>query len=355
MSIYKDYMDSFTAGEQLQRKALDKLSGIPGEQDRASVFDRITRFSVFKRAPAWVRAACLAVLVCAALGATAYAVYQSVAWTPAEGIVDTGAHFVLIPDNNYTMLREGSSLTETIVMYEKSNTGSLPVMDDDTAAIVRDQLKGRVFTGSGEPFELLVQVPGGYQADDGGFTLYDNGGEEIIKIGLATVDADGDGAQQKLVTVFNAADVIQHNFAAYDEASAFLGSDFRLPAVNDEYLDPPEFQLFRQGMNGRIMVPSDYVLVSYSGGSLGLAYAVYPIRSESGVARYINVPEDKVFEGVVAGVTVYKIADPSVNTFIWEFEGLTYVLMHGAGEPDAFITGLFTDGQIEEIIRSMIE
>ena len=313
-------------------------------------------FFLLKYAPAWARAACLAVLICAAFGATAYAVYQSVVWEATEGTVDTGARFVLIPDKDYIPVDNNTTvLIGILTIYEKNITVPLSVLDEDTANTVRDQLKGQVFTSDGEHFELLAQVESGYQADDRGFTLYDSGGEEIIKIGLAIVD--NDGFESKLVTIWNTTAYEQPPSVTYDEAAAFLGSDFRLPTANTEHLDPPVFHILRpvSVVQMQISYYNESVQVNLFGGNPSIVYYVFPNRGDSDIASHINVPGDIVFEGMLADVTVYKFAYPNSNLFMWEFEGLTYAIDHYTWASGDFSFGSFSDEKIEEIIRSMIE
>ena len=364
MNAYRDYMDNITADAQLQEKTLDKLVAVLNGQRRTSSLGKSAKKPLlFRLAPAWARAACFALLICIALGATAYAVLQHILWEPTEGIIDTGAQFVIVPQENQPPAHnaehtlpagiEAGVVYSSKTIYVKNSTEPLPIINEANAQILRELLAGVVFTVEGEPFDLLIQVVGGYQADDRGIALHDRENMELIGISFRYQYGDED-EKPLFITTWNIGDEERgYREDSYDEAAVFLGGDFRLPTVHTEHLNPPMFQIITDGSQG---MGGGYVAVSIIGSNPSICYEVYPKRNAGDHAMEIYRTGGIASEGLIEGVIVYKLENDGGITagYMWEFEDMTYYLTHWRWAPEDF-NDPFTDEQIEEIIRSMVE
>ena len=220
--------------------------------------------------------------------------------------------------------------------------------DSGTAQLINEALAGKIFTADGAPFVLMVPMPNQdlYRAERGS-VLYNANGYEIGMITTVTTydgeftafDCDG----LLWVEILTVTDLInQFEFSAtYEEAIMFLGRNFRLPTAHVDAFNPPKFQVEGSIETiGRVNIR--YVRGDELFGDLFLS--VENIRDESlEPAHLYFVGEITRFE--IAGVTIHRIIPH--NAFWWIHDDLVYSLSLSAGT--------FTDRQIEEIIRSMIE
>jgi len=348
MKAYNEYYDSHSVSEELQNKTMSRLNDAMSEKYEFTPYNRQKRRSI-NSIPTFARAACVIVLVCVVLTATAYAVVSLVTWKPAEN-ADPGGSFVVEPieEAEYDSYLESSGVTTLATIY-RHNFLTQPIVDERTMQIINEYLKDRVFTADGKAFELFVPIPGGFQADDRGYALYDEDGRVIGDISYTRIGADIPSGililpKEVVVEWFEFSDT-------YDAAATFLGKDFRLPTVFTDESGPPSFRIngdedFAEIFGRRAV----YVSLD---GDPGMYFFVETNRRAEDDAWIWYAPDAVVTEGEVAGVTIYKISKEDVNRYTWTLDGLTYMFFQFKSDP--INDNCFTDEQCEDIIRSMIE
>jgi hypothetical protein len=233
------------------------------------------------------------------------------------------------------------------------SAGDQFTFDAETADILREFLRGKLFTGDGEPFETSFVPADGeeglYRFDDKGLTLYywHEGPYEKVRTAVTEIRylVTGSGNIEG-VHISNRAPEEESFPDTYQAAAAALGQDFRLPTVYTEGLEPPGFRIQDHGR--------DYggfanVIVSI-GGDPGMWIVVEPMRKT----------DDNLIESYAYGTaevyqfgetTVYKIIDAWANRYTWAYGGLIYTFNQN---PCGSVSS-FTDNQVFEIIGSMTE
>lgn len=348
MKDYKDYMDSFSASAELQSKTISRLRGAASE--RYDTKNRNVRDRRLMRAiPVWARVACTAVLVCAVLTATAYAVYSYVTWVQAEN-ADPGGSFIMEPINeaeyNTYLESSGTITSSTVYRHDFKNQH---VVDERTMQAIEEYLTGMVFTADGDAFELFVPVSGGFQADDRGNVLYDKDGRAIGDISYERIGA-GDLIGIRILPIEEVDKWFEFS-DTYDEAVAFLGKDFRLPTIYTDGFGPPTFRV--NGDESLVELLGRRAVYISLDGDPGMYFFVEVNRDTGDDAWSWYTPDSIVTEGEIAGVSVYKIINEESNRYTWSLDGLTYMFFQFKSHP--IYNNSFTDEQCEEIIMSMIE
>lgn len=350
MKEYKDYMDSFSASEELQHKTLTRIDNAVAAHGKIDSPRRGRRELRFLSAiPAWARVACTAVLLIIVLSASAYAVYSYVTWTQT-GSADSGGSFVMEPveKEEFDSYLESTGTVSLRTIY-RYNFNEQPIVDEETMRVLNKYLKDRVFTADGAAFELFVPVSGGYQANDKGCTLYDEAGRVIGDIRANNVGT----AAPNGITILSVAEV-EKWFAftdTYDEAVAFLGKDFRLPTVLTDGFSPPAFR--KNGDETLVKATGRRAIYISLDGEPGMYYFVETNRDASADATVWYATDSVITEGEIAGVSVSKISSEDLNRYTWSLDGLTYMFFQFKSHPVS--VNCFSDEQCEKIIRSMIE
>ena len=360
MKAYKDYLDNFSAGTELQNKTLSRLNTSINEKHETILYNGQKR-QFMRTLPAWPRVVCMIAALCVALTATAYAVVRFVTWEPAEN-ADAGGSFLVEPisEEDYKSYLESLDFSNQIISTTIYRHGFVrqAIIDEEVMQMLDERLRNRVFTLEGQAFELFVPVPGGFQADNRGIALYDENGSEIGDISYVIAGTNEfiiDRLFPNGIRILSVEEVAGwFDFSdTYDEAAAFLGKDFRLPAVHTSGFGPPEFRLngdesFTASTGRRA------VYVSQSGNP-GIYFFVETNRDTEADADIRYAPGAVITQGEISGVTVYKIESEEANSYTWTFDGLTYMFSQSKSDPVNVDFSSFTDEECEEIIRSMID
>ena len=258
---------------------------------------------------------------------------------------------VPIGETEYNLYLESSGTTISSTIYRHDFTIQ-PVIDERMMQVLDEYLKDRVFTAAGDAFELFMRVPGGFQAYDKGYALYDEIGRAIGDISYFRVGTDDPSGI--MILSIEEVDAWFVFSDTYDEAVAFLGKDFRLPAIHTDSFGPPTFR--RNGgddceiiarITGRRAV---YVSLD---GDPGMYFFAEANRDSETDAEAWYATDAVITVGEIAGVTVYKISDEKMNRYTWTYNDLTYMFFQIMDHPRNINS--FTDEQCEDIIRSMIE
>jgi hypothetical protein len=273
-------------------------------------------------------------------------------WEPTEN-ADTGGSYIMVPvgETEYNIYLESSGAITASAIY-RHDLAIQPVIDERTMQILDEYLKDRVFTAAGDAFDLFIPVPGGFQADDKGYSLYDEVGRAIGYISYRRLGND-DPSGIMILTV-NEVDAWFVYNDTYDEAVAFLGKDFRLPAIHTDGFGPPTFR--KSGGEDYEMIAritgrrAVYVLLD---GDPGMYFFVETNRGSETDAEVWHATDAVITMGEIAGVTVYKISGERMNRYTWTYNDLTYMFFQNLDHPTNI--NFFTDEQYEDIIRSMIE
>jgi len=344
MKAYKDYMDTFSASQELQDKTIDLLRGYSSEGKDEKPITVQERRSSGRVLPIWQRAAVIIAAACLAFSAAAYAVIRYMGAQTDNA--DTGDSHVLVPAEDDFYGKNGAMMEK--LMYAKG-LDAMPVFDEETALMLSRLLEGKVFTEDGKPFELLTPVPDGFRADDRGYTLYDTDSREIGRI---YYDHNEGEAPFRISVVTDEDEFLD----TYDAAVAFLGRDFRLPAMHTEGFNPPKFKISIDDFSVRL----SRVFVKLEG-EPGMFYSVTTegnatAEPENALETTV-IWEDEVESTALSinkEVTVIKLSDERVldgnkSIYTWTYDGLFYIFYQTNSSAE------FTDEQCEDIIRSMIE
>ena len=276
-------------------------------------------------------------------------------WEPT-GNADPGGSYIIAPidEDDYFNSLDSSVVSISYIMYQY-DFRIQEIIDERVMQEIGEYLHGRIFTADGKPYELFVPVPGGFQADDKGNTLYDEDGREIGAIRY-TRSRDGSFCGIDIESIEEVEEQTERLAFTdtYDEAVAFLGKDFRLPATLTDGFGPPTYR--RNGGEDYEMVARitgrRAVYVSLDGDP-GMYFFVEANRDSETDVKTWYVPDAVITEGEIAGVTVYKISDERMNRYTWTLDDLTYMFFQIMVHPNN--VNCFTDEQCEDIIRSMIE
>lgn len=219
----------------------------------------------------------------------------------------------------------------------------------EDAQIINELLAGRIFTDDGEPFVLMAAIPNLnlYRADDRGFVLYDENSNEIGTISIATSwEGEFYWAYILTRTEFEA---FYGYTATYQEAVTHLGQYFRLPTIYNEEFDAPVFRL--QHWTGSINESgfrSIFVRFMYEDMGGDLVLLVETVRSVADDPFSTLYTAAEIVEIEIAGITVTQVTYTGYSgRFSWIYDNLVYTLFPPHG--------VFTDSELLEIIRSMIE
>ena len=270
--------------------------------------------------------------------------------------------------------------------------------DREQVQQIRDMLAGKIFTADGAPFDLMVRAPLSTQyMPYQGNVLYDAYGNEISEIYLfLSISPD----EQREITdlhilTFNGdtcdtwdgtvggIGAIQRSL---DEAANLLGRGLNRPTIHMENFEEPTFEFGVTAVGdwcyeiNQFVVLQKGVWATFQGRERhgDLTIIMEPIRTENVTPREIMLADGEitVFDEV-AGVTVYEVsARHRSSHFVWTHDGVVYIFYrprYNADPPifervsEEIVDGMrhyiyeyvnqyaFTDDEIREIIRSMIE
>ena len=219
----------------------------------------------------------------------------------------------------------------------------------EEAMLINEILAGQIFTADGEPFVLMTAIPNqnAYQADSRGNILFDTDGHEIGTVRIGTT-WDGEIVWSEVVTLAEFEESFR--FAAlFQDGVELLGQHFQLPTVHMERFDPPVFRLYNwtDSITGQDV---RRITVRYMEGDIfanDLIITIETVSDESTEPLGTWYTTAEITENEIAGITITKMAFSNYTfSFYWIFEGLVYSL----NPPSA----VFTERQLEEIIRSML-
>ena len=321
---------------------------------------------------------------------------------------DTGGHveYVIVPFDSpeYQERLTGPSYGPLYFSPNHEDSWRFPVQpsrashSSERAQIIRDVLDGRIFTADGLPFDLMLPAGTGYRAY-GGYALFTADGYEISHIYVrekfhdvmvyeilgaviltfeGTVCGDEDGR-----FAGHAAGMGQYRHT-YEEAAAFLGRDFLLPSVHTELFEPPVFEVAALLTTEAICSGVVTMRLRGCGNNSDIMIFLEPIRDEDTAPRELLLADGEitVFDEV-NGVTIYQVTGFWHSThFIWTYDGIVHkmyspiILRNDPNPPPLVFSTVycdccgkhssvtatqgrarqtFTDQQIREFIRSMIE
>ena len=372
MKSYNNYMENIIADDNMQKRALDKITELSNNNSSIE-YNQNRNFDLRFIIPAWARVACLVIIACIALSGTALAVIHFVQWEPVDieqGVVFTIKDGEIIPLYHDLIYGVDYFKLDVHVLYERNSLDEPHVVNIEIAEDLRSRLESLVFTEDGKPFDLFVPVPGGYIADDRGFTLYmlDNAmGEEYsfeeramkIKSISYTINIfafDG-GADKSLIEepymIMITPELEDYKLpfmkdVSYEEAVAFLGRDFRMPT---KYIENFSIQTIIITRWEDSPAP-DMVSVGLYGNFPSLMFSVQASNEDG----FMYIAYGELSESIIGGVTVFRTRREIMTEYYWEFDGLIYRLYQWtySPSPEEYVL-IFTDEQIEDIIRSMIE
>jgi len=219
----------------------------------------------------------------------------------------------------------------------------------EDAQVINDMLAEKIFTADGEPFVLMTAIPNQnlYRADDRHNILFNENGHEIGIIRIAAT-WEGEFVWADILTRTEFEEMFRYA-AAYHEGAALLGQHFRLPTVHTEKFNSPSFRLeyWTEPETGEHI---RRVIVRYMEGDAAhndLIIVVETTREEMTEPLSTLYTAAEITKIEIAGITVAKMTYAGYSsTFSWIYDDLVYNLLPPSG--------VFTDGELEEIIESML-
>jgi len=338
------------------KRELENAFGEPDEGFRAKFLRTVAGLPASEnKSKSWHirwKTAAMAMAVCVILTFAVYGVYYGlVPKTPVDK-ADVGANWIFIPaPDDWTFDDFSENAGGSVLLYSKGWVFDAKYYTGEARTqSLRETLAGKIFTADGDPLEYFAKVPDSelYRADPDITAVFDAAGNEIEHIYFSYSIETGD-YHLDIFTTTEMQEMKELNAArykyTYEEAIEFLGEKLRLPTVYTENLDAPKFSLDYYIRNGDIY----NVCVDYDGNP-GIYFWVEKTLAERAKPEEWYVFGATLEECEIAGTRVYKMTDKYRSSYTWAYDGLVYFLRQ-----DFLVPNQFTDLQLEQIIRSMVE